>query len=133
MTSVFADTSFFIAIISPRDALHAIASEQAARLRHTVVTTEYVLIEVGNWLAKADDRGVFVRLMLQIEADHRTNVVAGHSHWFQRGLGLYAKRLDKGWSLTDCISFAVMQEYRLTAALTADHHFEQAGFSALLK
>ena len=46
---------------------------------------------------------------------------------------LFAKRPDKEWSLTDCISFIVMQEYGLTEALTADHHFEQAGFTILLK
>jgi uncharacterized protein len=41
-------------------------------------------------------------------------------------------RRDKEWSLTDCISFVVMKERGLTEALTADHHFEQAGFKALL-
>ncbi len=46
---------------------------------------------------------------------------------------MLARRLDKDWSLTDCISFAVMQERSLTEALTSDHHFEQAGFTALLK
>ena len=35
-------------------------------------------------------------------------------------------------SLTDCISFVVMKQYDLHEALTADHHFEQAGFRALL-
>jgi predicted nucleic acid-binding protein len=45
----------------------------------------------------------------------------------------YAQRLDKEWSLTDCITFAVMAREGLTDALTGDHHFEQAGFVALLK
>ena len=35
--------------------------------------------------------------------------------------------------LTDCISFVVMQERGIAEALTGDHHFEQAGFAALLK
>jgi len=46
---------------------------------------------------------------------------------------LYAERPDKGWSLTDCISFVVMRQQGITQALTGDHHFEQAGFTALLK
>jgi hypothetical protein len=50
-----------------------------------------------------------------------------------RGLALYAARPDKEWSLTDCVSFLVMQDHGVTEALTADHHFEQAGFVALLK
>ena len=51
----------------------------------------------------------------------------------ERGLALYDARPDKQWSLTDCISFLVMQDRRITEALTGDHHFEQAGFTALLK
>ena len=49
------------------------------------------------------------------------------------GRQLYRERADKEWPLTDCISFVVMQEHGLAEALTADHHFEQAGFKALLK
>ena len=33
----------------------------------------------------------------------------------------------------DRISFAVMKERGIKGALTGDHHFEQAGFKALLK
>jgi uncharacterized protein len=45
---------------------------------------------------------------------------------------LYCSRSDKSWSLTDCVSFNCMQQQRLTVALTADAHFQQAGFRALL-
>jgi len=51
----------------------------------------------------------------------------------REGIQLYASREDKEWSLTDCISFFVMQREAITEALTGDHHFEQAGFVALLK
>ncbi len=52
---------------------------------------------------------------------------------FDSGVALFSKRLDKRWSLTDCISFVVMEEQGITHALTGDRHFEQAGFVALLK
>lgn len=52
---------------------------------------------------------------------------------FRRGLQLSNNRPEKEWSLTDCISFVVMKERRIKEALTGDHHFEQAGFVALLK
>jgi len=51
---------------------------------------------------------------------------------FRQSFDLYRQRLDKEWGLTDCISFVVMQERGITEALTADHHFRQAGFLALL-
>ena len=51
---------------------------------------------------------------------------------WQRGWTLYRDRPDKAWSLTDCVSFLVMQERGLADALTADEHFRQAGFRALL-
>ena len=68
-----------------------------------------------------------------LTADPATQIVASSADLWKRGRSLYASRPDKDWSLTDCISFVVMQEHGLTEALTADHHFEQAGFVALLK
>lgn len=46
--------------------------------------------------------------------------------------GLRRHRLDKGWGLTDCTSFVVMEQEQITEAFTSDQHFEQAGFTKLL-
>jgi predicted nucleic acid-binding protein len=51
---------------------------------------------------------------------------------FDRAVALYARRPDKEWSLTDCISFIVMQDHDIVEALTADRDFVQAGFQVLL-
>lgn len=45
---------------------------------------------------------------------------------------MYSRHTDKTWGLVDCISFVAMQERGITEALTADRHFVQAGFRALL-
>jgi predicted nucleic acid-binding protein len=60
-------------------------------------------------------------------------LVPASSELFEAGLRLHAQRLDKEWSLTDCISFVVMEEQGISEALTGDHHFEQAGFHLLFK
>jgi hypothetical protein len=52
---------------------------------------------------------------------------------FDRALELYHQHADKDWTLTDCSSVLVMRERGLMDVLTADRHFEQAGFNALLK
>jgi len=129
---VFADTSFYIAFTSPGDAWHGVAKTFAAGFRGTMVTTEFVLIELANALAVPRCRDVFVRYHAMLRRDPNTIVVPVSSEWVERGLALYADRPDKGWSLTDCISLAVMRDRGLTEALTSDHHFEQAGHRVLL-
>jgi predicted nucleic acid-binding protein len=67
-----------------------------------------------------------------LEEDPDVEIVTLSEELYKRGLQLYRERRDKEWSLTDCISFIVMQELGLTEALTTDKHFRQAGFRVLL-
>jgi predicted nucleic acid-binding protein len=66
-------------------------------------------------------------------ADPQFEIIPYDSAVYRAGFDLYSQRPDKDWSLTDCISFAVMTERKLMDAVTADHHFEQAGFRAIFK
>jgi uncharacterized protein len=67
-----------------------------------------------------------------LSTTNKVYIVPATRELVQQGIDLYLNRDDKNWSLTDCISFVVMQDQQLTEALTADRHFEQAGFVALL-
>ena len=133
MNAVFVDTSFYAAIINRRDQWHARSVEVAAVLKRPMITSEFVLLEVANFCTKGRDRQIFLRLTDFLRNNAETEVVPANTDDFQRGLDLFATRDDKGWSLTDCISFAMMQIRQLTDALTADEHFLQAGFRALLR
>ena len=133
MKPLFADASFYIAVTNPRDELHLQARELARTLRGRVVTTDFILIETANWLSQTGDRDLFKQLYRQLSLDPHTVMVPASRDWFERGRNLYIQRPDKDWSLTDCISFVVMDEHGVSDALTADHHFEQAGFRALLR
>ena len=131
MTAIFADTSFYIALVSARDTYHGDAITLSATYRGDIVTTEYVLLELGNYLGSLSRRG-FLNLVNVLRQEPQTDIVPSSPALFAQGLELYAERPDKEWSLTDCISFAVMRGRGITEALTFDHHFEQAGFRRLL-
>ncbi len=129
----FADTFYYLALVNPTDHAHARVLDLARELTGPVVTTAWVLTEVGDALAAPVLRPIFIDLMRDLRADEETEVIAADQSLFDRGLDLYSRRLDKAWSLTDCISFVIMTERSITEALTGDHHFEQAGFQALLR
>jgi predicted nucleic acid-binding protein len=132
MTPRFADTFYYLALMNPGDQAHARAVALASRLTGPVVTTAWVLTEVADAMAAPASRPIFLDLMNSLRADEDTEIVPPDEALFDRGLDLFARRPDKEWSLTDCVSFVVMTDRGLTDALTGDHHFEQAGFRALL-
>jgi predicted nucleic acid-binding protein len=130
---VFADTSYYLALLNPSDQDHARAVELSRRDDFEVLVTGFVLVELGNALACPEDRPYFLGLLAGLRDDAMTQLLEPDQPLLDAGLALFADRPDKAWSLTDCISFAVMTRHGLKEALTADHHFEQAGFVALLK
>ena len=133
MTACFADSFFYIALLNPGDVDHGRVVEFTRRLDRPLITTTWVLTEVGDAMAPPRHRAAFLRLLDALAVDDSVKVIEASQSLFDRAVELYRQRPDKGWSLTDCISFVVMEENGLRDALTADHHFEQAGFVGLLK
>ena len=88
---------------------------------------------MADALAAPHQHRVFAILLEHLLADPNVTIVPPSQELFERGVKLYIDRPDKDWSLTDCISFVVMEQHHLTDVLTGDHHFEQAGFGVLLK
>lgn len=132
MNPVFADTYYFLALLHKGDAAHSKAVALAEKITNPVVTTPWVLTEVGDALSVPHLRPRFVQLVEALRADPACTIVPPSVALFDAGVSLYAERSGKDWTLTDCISFVVMHEYGITEALTGDHHFQQAGFTPLL-
>jgi uncharacterized protein len=132
MKCVFADTFYYLAMLSRRDAAHQQVAAFSRTYHGRVLTTPWVLTEVADALASPEQRRLFVALLSDLKRDPNTTVVLPTSELFEAGCDLYCHRPDKGWSLTDSISFVAMQQHGIAEALTADHHFEQAGFTLLL-
>jgi len=133
MSECFADSFFFFALLDEGDEAHDKAVASVRELSRDLLTTPWVLAEVGDGLAAPGRRGRFVELLEFIRASEQFHVVAADQQDFDEGVALYSQRPDKSWTLTDCISFVVMRERGIRDALTGDRHFEQAGFTALLK
>ncbi len=132
MNVVFAYTFYFLALVNPRDRAHAHAVSYSETSTLQIVTTAWILTEVADGLASRN-RSVFIRLLRGLRNDAGSRIIEPTRGLFDAGVAFYDARPDKQWSLTDCISFVVMDEHGLAEALTGDHHFEQAGYRALLK
>ena len=128
MNVLFADTFYYLALVSHDDAAHQHAVNLSRTLSARTVTTAWVLTEVADALAAPGERPTALTLIARLRGDPTVTIVPPTEELFNRGLDLYGRRSDKGWSLTDCISFIVMQDEGLGEALTGDRHFEQAGF-----
>ncbi|TAK62039.1 MAG: PIN domain-containing protein [Dehalococcoidia bacterium] len=135
MPTVFADTAYYIAVLLESDALHdrSVAFDAASPTQRTV-TTDAVLVEV---LASFSKRGsgarlVAVDLVDTLCADPRVTIIHQTAKPFFAGVDLYRARLDKGYSLTDCMSMVVCRDLAIADVLTHDRHFEQEGFAILL-
>jgi uncharacterized protein len=136
MTEVFLDTSFAIALSSVTDQNHVRAVELANQIEADstrLVTTQAILLEIGNSLSKQKYRAAAIQLLESLETDPNIEVILLTNSLYELAFDLFKQREDKEWGLVDCTSFIVMQDRGITDALTTDTHFQQAGFRAVLK
>ncbi len=135
MRQVFADTGYWIALVNPRDQLHAKAvsvTQQLSAMR--IWTSEMVLVEVLNSFSDGGPLRQAVSSMVQkLRSNRDVVIVPQTSEQFESALRRYKQAADKSWSLTDCASFEAMEAEQIGAALTHDQHFVQAGLEALLR
>lgn len=126
------DTSFVIALVNRNDQFHA----QAVAIADTydgraLITTEAVLLEIGNALAR-NFKTEAIQIIENFLSADEVRVVPLDADLFQKALTLYKTYQDKAWGLVDCASFVVMREMSIVDALTSDHDFKQAGFNVLM-
>jgi predicted nucleic acid-binding protein len=131
MTEYFADNFYWVAALNPEDAYNDLVA--GFEFTGGLVTTGAVRLEVMDALSPRRLRPSAVRFWRETTDNRLLTVVPVSADLFGRAVDLFSHRLDKDWSLTDCISFVVMTERGIRTALTGDHHFEQAGFEIAFK
>ena len=134
MKALFVDTGGWMACADSADPAHVrscAARDAALEAGQTLVTTDFIvdetltLIKLRLGLASAET------WWQQIDASSRLRWERIDSDRFEKARQLFFQYRDKDFSFTDCTSFAVMREIRLTHALTTDRHFRQIGFQVV--
>ncbi len=133
LADLFVDASFVVALVNEKDQNHSLALELADRFAgQRLVTTDAILLEIGNALSR-NFKQQSVEIIEEFLTSDDVQVIHLHPPLFRKAFDLYKSRSDKVWGLIYCVSFVVMKELGITDALSADKHFEQAGFSILIK
>jgi predicted nucleic acid-binding protein len=130
---MFVDTSGLFSLYDSHDAFHPDAA-RAFREAEQLLTHSYVLAELvalaGARKLPRREALLFIRSLL----DHPLLEILWVDEAFHRaGMESSERRLDKGYSLCDAVSFLQMRERGVAESLTTDRHFEQEGFVRLLK
>jgi len=134
-SKLFLDTAFVYALLNTRDEWHGPAVRWQSRLSaesRPLLTTEFVLMEIGDGLAALRFRSVAAEAIRRLRSSTLVEVVPATAGLVEEAFLLYAGRKDKDWGMTDCSSFVAMRARGLSDALTMDLHFQQAGFHPLL-
>jgi uncharacterized protein len=139
MNNLLIDTSGWASLFITRDPHHLQARQhftQATQQDQTVViTTNYIISELVS-LLHSPLRQPRIRIFEIVNAIRTASYIQTihiDTAIDQAAWELCQNRPDKPWSLVDCSSFIVMQQMNIQQVLTADRHFEQAGFTRLLK
>lgn len=134
MKSVFADAQYWIAIVRPNDQWKKSATSARKALGDVIlVTTDEVLTEFLAALSKIPALRKAIQVVRGILKNPNVRVVPQTRAGFLRGLDRFENRDDKQYSLTDCISMNVMESAEVKEVLTNDRHFEQEGFTVLIR
>ena len=134
MGPILLDSSGIVCLLSPNEKFHEMARHVMRGLddqRRPLLTTDHILGETYT-LLKARRKHQFIHAFRSLLDSGGIQVAWTDGDAFKAAEQYFLRHADKNYSFVDCLSFVVMKERRITEALTADHHFTQAGFRALL-
>jgi uncharacterized protein len=132
---IFVDTSGLYALVDRKDAHHPAARsvvERLVRAGRRLLATDYVVAETVNLANARSGARVAIRVLDLLEQSAGIRIEWIGTARFDATKTFFRKNADHACSFTDCASFVVMRELKLTQALTSDRHFILAGFEALL-
>ena len=134
MTPRFLDTSYVIALEAADDRNHEAALQHWRNLvpsPASLVTTSYVLTEIVTFFNCRNRHPKAVEIGTRLLQSPSIQLLHVDEDLFYEGWRFLKQHTDKSFSLTDCISFVVMERFSIRTGLAFDRHFQQAGFERL--
>lgn len=129
---IYVDTTFYLAMWKVGDSKREQARKALDKIRnHFMITSSLVLVEFLAGMSKINFRPEGIKAVSHILSDNNTQVYPVKQSDFMKGFSLYSDRLDKEYSLVDCISMNIAKENGVNKILTSDKHFRQEGFEIL--
>ena len=131
----FIDTSYIYALLNKKDKFHSAARTLTGTFhpQDRFVISDTVILEACSLLAGTKARKHIVAFVNEITINKHYTILHTDADLFRRAFQLYEEYDDKEWSLVDCTSFLIMKKEKIRFALTADSHFEQFGYIAVLR
>jgi len=136
MKHIFVDTVALVALGNKRDMLHEQALKVKKHLdlsKQKFITSDAVILEFCNAFSDIGLRPLAIRTIEAINASECWECVHITPPLMGRGFERFRRMQDKEWSLVDCISMIIAEQFGIREIFTADHHFNQAGFVRLLQ
>jgi predicted nucleic acid-binding protein len=129
---IFADTSYWIALQTTRDARHGEA-RRLARLHgsESVLTTDHVRGETWTFVRRRSGHRDAVAFLDLLERSPRLSVELVTPEDQGDALAWLRRHDEREYSFVDATSFAVMRRRRITEAFAFDGDFAAAGFVEL--
>src|SRR5713226_1209894 len=135
MKRVFADTSYWVAVINPSDQWAQAAQRATAEIgKASILTSVLVLVEVLNFFSSRGPELIRAAadIVARITPANGAGVVETSVEDLRTAAAMYRKRCDQGYSLTDCASMQTMHRFHISDVLTSDEHFAREGFRAMM-
>ncbi len=132
---IYVDTSALIALVRKRDDFHKIILQTYKdRLdsSYHFITTDAVVLEIGNAFSSASKKPFALSIFQLIQQSSHWQCHPVDESLLEKSQHLFSQRMDKDWSLTDCMGIVVANEHQIQEIFTTDSHFTQAGFTILL-
>jgi len=121
----FVDTGAWAALFVPADPLHGLAQDWLQGNRDRLITSDYVVDEVLTLLKTRSSSQAAIRAGQSLWDERLATLIYLSPDDLARAWKIFRTHSDKGWSFTDCTSFAVMQRLRVSTAFAFDKHFSQ--------